>query len=136
MTDHAAISGLTGVLVWTSEDRFPAMRDFYVETLGLPPRSQRPHFVNFAWGDARLTVSVHAAVSGVTREPLRLMINLAVSDIHAAHARLAAAGVSFTRPPEREPWGGWIATFADPDGNTLQLMQLPDAEGEGGANAR
>ena len=30
-----------------------------------------------------------------------------------------------TRAPEREEWGGWVATFADPDGNVLQLMQLP-----------
>ena len=45
--------------------------------------------------------------------------------VSTPHARLAAAGVTFTRPPELEPWGGRIATFADPDGNTLQLMQLP-----------
>ena len=36
-----------------------------------------------------------------------------------------APGVVFTRAPEREEWGGWVATFADPDGNVLQLMQLP-----------
>jgi len=28
-------------------------------------------------------------------------------------------------PPEREHWGGWIATLQDPDGNILQLLQLP-----------
>jgi predicted enzyme related to lactoylglutathione lyase len=33
--------------------------------------------------------------------------------------------VDFTRAPAREEWGGWVATFADPDGNVLQLMQLP-----------
>jgi len=54
------------------------------------------------------------------------MVNLAVDDIRAAHARLVGAGVTFRRPPEREAWGGWVATFADPDGNTLQLLQLPD----------
>lgn len=127
VTNHASIAGLAGVLVWTDGDRFAAMRDFYVDTLGLQPRSERDGFVNFEWGDARLTVSVHPDVSGGTREPLRLMLNLAVPDIAAAHARLAAAGVAFSRPPEPEPWGGWIATFADPDGNTLQLMQLPEA---------
>lgn len=126
VSDHASISGLAGVLVWTDAERFAAMRAFYVETLGLRPRSDRTHFVNFAWGDARLTVSVHREVTGPTREPLRLMLNLTVRDIAAAHARLAAAGVVFARPPEQEPWGGWIATLADPDGNVLQLFQLPD----------
>ncbi len=26
--------------------------------------------------------------------------------------------------PEQESWGGWVATFKDPDGNVLQLLQL------------
>ena len=121
-----AILGLSGVLVWTEASRFPAMRRFYVETLGLTPRSDREHFVNFDWGAQRLTVSVHEGVTGATSDPLRLMINLAVDDIQSVAARLASRGVEFTRPPEQEPWGGWVATFHDPDGNTLQLLQTPD----------
>jgi uncharacterized glyoxalase superfamily protein PhnB len=31
----------------------------------------------------------------------------------------------FTRPPEREDWGGHVATLLDPDGNVVQLFQLP-----------
>ncbi|MYE83616.1 MAG: hypothetical protein F4X36_17595 [Gammaproteobacteria bacterium] len=31
----------------------------------------------------------------------------------------------FTRPPTREPWGGYMAIFADPDGNTYYLDQVP-----------
>lgn len=122
-----AIGGLSGVLVWTDAERFPAMRGFYVDTLGLTPRSDREHFVNFDWGDQRLTVSVHEDVSGPNEDPLRLMINLAVDDIHAVAARIEVNGVRFVRPPEQEPWGGWIATFHDPDGNTLQLLQTPEA---------
>jgi predicted enzyme related to lactoylglutathione lyase len=53
------------------------------------------------------------------------MVNLAVTDISAVHDRLVRAGVVFTRAPERGEWGGWVATFTDPDGNVLQLMQLP-----------
>jgi predicted enzyme related to lactoylglutathione lyase len=122
MTD--AIEGLAGILLWTSPARFRAMRDFYVDTLGLTPRSDRDRLVNFEWGNQRLTVSIHDDLAeGPARDPLRLMINLAVFDIHATHARLEAAGVAFTRPPEQEPWGGWIATFNDPDGNTIQLLQ-------------
>lgn len=126
MSDDAPdITGLAGVLVWTEAPRFPAMRRFYVETLGLRPRSDRDGFVNFAWDDQRLTVSVHAGVGGPARDPLRLMLNLRVPDIDATHRRLRDAGVAFSRPPEDEPWGGRVATFHDPDGNTLQLMQLP-----------
>lgn len=133
------IGGLTGVLIWTTAERFPALREFYVETLGLTPRHDREHFVNFQWAapvapsesragdprphDLRLTISVHAGVEGAARDPLRIMINLEVADIHAVAARLRGAGVEFTRPPEQEPWGGWIATMQDPDGNTVQLLQ-------------
>jgi len=125
--DGDGIEGLAGVLVWTTPDRFPAMRDFYVDTLGLTPRSNRDYLVNFDWGAQRLTVSIHHDLeSPEALEPLRVMINLAVSDIHATAAALESRGVTFTRPRAQESWGGWIATFHDPDGNTLQLLQPPD----------
>jgi catechol 2,3-dioxygenase-like lactoylglutathione lyase family enzyme len=129
------IGGLTGVLVWTTPERFQTVRDFYVDTLELTPRHDREHFVNFQWAapgpvegdprpdDLRLTISVHPQVDGPTREPLRIMINLLVDDIHAVAERLRAQGVAFTREPEQESWGGWIATMHDPDGNTVQLLQ-------------
>ena len=82
------------------------------------------YFISFDWGGVRLSVSVHDGVRGPSRDPLRIMVNLAVADIRAAYERLRRAGVVFTRPPEREDWGGQVATFADPDGNVLQLMQL------------
>jgi predicted enzyme related to lactoylglutathione lyase len=121
-----AIRGLAGVLVWTAADRFAAMVRFYRDTLGLTPRSARSDFINFDWHGVRLSVGVHDGVHGPSADPLRIMINLAVDDIHAVHARLAGAGVSFSRRPEPENWGGLVATFTDPDGNTLQLLQLPD----------
>lgn len=121
------IVGLAGVLIWTSEQRFPAMREFYVETLGLRPRSDRTHFVNFQLanlqlGAARLTVAVHEKVEGISKDPLRTMVNLAVVDIDLAHQRLLAAGVPCLRAPSEEHWGGRVATYSDPDGNTIQLM--------------
>ena len=48
-----------------------------------------------------------------------------MEDLDAAHAQLSEAGVEFTRPPAREPWGGYMAIFADPDGNTFYLDQVP-----------
>jgi predicted enzyme related to lactoylglutathione lyase len=120
-----SITGLAGVLVWTEQERFPNMARFYRETLGLTPRSSKGDFINFDWAGVRLSVGVHDRVRGASRDPLRVMIHLTVDDIRAVHTRLARAGVVFTREPQREDWGGWVATFTDPDGNTLQLMQLP-----------
>ena len=51
-------------------------------------------------------------------------VGLGVTDLEAAHAELRDAGVCFTMPPERQPWGGFMATFSDPDGNVFYLDQL------------
>lgn len=120
---EADILGLAGVMLWTGD--FPPMLRFYRDVLGLAPRSERPGFANFEWGELRLTIAEHDAVEGASLEPVRTMLNLRVRDAEGVHRRLAAAGVRFSRPPEPEAWGGVVATFADPDGNALQLMQLP-----------
>ena len=124
-SERARVGAVIGVILGTAVDRFDAMRRFYVETLGMAVRTDRPGHVNFQWGETRLTIGVHDGVSGAASDPRRLLINLAVDDIEAVAAGLRAAGVTFLREPSAEPWGGVIATFEDPDGNTLQLMQLP-----------
>ena len=113
---------LAGVLIWTEPERFEAMRHFYVEVLGLSPRTERAGFVNFEWGSTRLTIGLHDRVSGTSSDPLRIMVNLAVDDLDAIHHRLQVAGVACLREPSPEPWGGQVATYSDPDGNTIQLM--------------
>ena len=117
------ISGVAGVIIWT--EQFEEMLRFYRDVLGLPLRGAKPGFANFEWGSFRLSVASHDGVQGQSRDPLRVMVNFAVDDIFAAHRRLTESGVAFLRSPEQEPWGGWVATLADPDGNTLQLLQLP-----------
>jgi lactoylglutathione lyase len=52
-------------------------------------------------------------------------ISFAVDDIDAEHARLAAAGVPFDGMPERQAWGGSLATLRDPAGNQFQLVSYP-----------
>lgn len=119
------IDGLAGVIIWT--DHLEPMAAFYRDTLRLPLHSERPHFVAFQLGPARLSVGLHSQVQGPAKEPVRVTVNLAVDDIHTVYDELTAHGVAFVRPPEREHWGGWVASFRDPDGNLLQLLQQPAA---------
>ena len=119
------ISGLGGVIVYTTEQRYPAMRAFYVDVLGLSPRSDRPGFVNFELNEQRLTVTTHSQLVGANTDPLHVMINLVSSDAAADHAAAVAAGAVSVRPPERESWGGIVATLQDPDNNFVQLLQVP-----------
>jgi predicted enzyme related to lactoylglutathione lyase len=50
-------------------------------------------------------------------------ISFVVEDIAAEHLRLSSLGVNFTGPPERQSWGGWLATFRDPSENELNIVQ-------------
>ena len=45
-----------------------------------------------------------------------------VPDLDAAYEALKAKGVTFSMPPKRQGWGGYMAMFLDPDGNVLQLI--------------
>lgn len=116
------VGPVAGVIIWSGD--FPRLLAFYRDTLALTPRSVKPSFANFEWGGFRFSLGSHSRVNGPNHDPERIMVNFQVDDIHAAHRRLVSAGVRFTRPPEREAWGGWVATFHDPDGNTIQLLQL------------
>lgn len=52
-------------------------------------------------------------------------VSLEVTDIYGTVKSLAERGVSFVSPPERQPWGGVLAHFRDPDGNVLTLFGAP-----------
>ena len=49
-----------------------------------------------------------------------------VSSSKKLAARLRKAGVTFTHGPVKQPWGGWVADFLDPDGNELEVVHHPD----------
>ena len=132
--DSEIIEGVAGVIIWT--DNLERLLRFYRDLLGLRPHSVQPHFVAFRFGDVRLSLGVHSQVSGRAQEPYRIMVNLSVRDIHESYRALVAKGVEFIRPPEREHWGGWVATFRDPDGNILQLLQQPDGKRPGPAGSQ
>ena len=53
------------------------------------------------------------------------MIWIQVRDVHAEHARLAAAGVPVVRAPAEEPWGLTEMHIEDPDGIRVILVEVP-----------
>ena len=116
------ITGVIGVTLWT--DGLERMFNFYNDVLGLPLHSRHDDFIAFELGEVRFNIGLHQEVAGPSKDPFRFMPHLGVDDIHAEAHRLAEAGVEFIRQPEQESWGGWVATFKDPDGNVLQLLQL------------
>ena len=100
-------------------------RRFYRDVLGLavyrefgPPDDPG---VVFFLGQGLLEVSGHAA-----GPPGRsVMIWIQVRDIHAEHARLAAAAVRIIQEPATEPWGLIEMWIEDLDGIRIVLVEVP-----------
>jgi len=51
--------------------------------------------------------------------------SIMVDDIDKVYEELSGKGVEFVGPPAREPWGGALAHFRDPDGNVITLLGNP-----------
>ena len=56
---------------------------------------------------------------------VRTGVSFYVDDIQATYKALKQKGVKFTLRPRKEPWGGILANFKDPDGNRFFLLQMP-----------
>ncbi len=106
--------------------RFPEACAFYGETLGL---SQRFRNDDMGWAE----FDVGGPCFGIERvqpgdaEGESMVgrfvgVSLRVDDIDAAYETLTAKGVAFAAPPQKQPWGGALAHFKDPDGNELTLL--------------
>jgi catechol 2,3-dioxygenase-like lactoylglutathione lyase family enzyme len=102
---------------------------FYEKTLGFPLRfkDERFGYAGFLPEGIRLGVarvapgSPEAALAG-----RHTGVGLGVPDLNAAYEELKAKGVRFTMVPTKQPWGGYMAMIADPDGNLFYLDELRD----------
>ena len=76
----------------------------------------------FEFGPVQLFIEEHSEVSGPTKEPARVVINLNVDDCRDIERHLEGVGVTWIRKVEQMPFG-LIGTVADPDGNYVQIIQ-------------
>jgi catechol 2,3-dioxygenase-like lactoylglutathione lyase family enzyme len=77
--------------------------------------------INF--GGVLLVIDQRDDVDAINPQPGRTIINFHADDIDAVVARLDAAGAQWISPVEVRP-AGRFGTFADPDGNYLQLIKF------------
>jgi catechol 2,3-dioxygenase-like lactoylglutathione lyase family enzyme len=115
---------LYGVRIWVND--IEAARRFYGETLGLKTDWDYGAVVGFEIGEAEgpqfiveLDDGSHDEESLVGRF---VGVSLSVDDIEATFLDLTGKGVEFLGPPDKQPWGGTLAHFKDPSGNTLTLL--------------
>ena len=119
------ITGLRVSSIW-SED-LNNLLPFYRDTLGLKVGFQTPGFV--VLGDPNrpaVALGTHSEVRGKVSDPSRHIVGFDTDDIHGDCARLKSAGVEFIEEPNSQG-DAWIATFKDPEGNLLQLLQFDRA---------
>jgi catechol 2,3-dioxygenase-like lactoylglutathione lyase family enzyme len=99
---------------------------FYSDTLGMQTtfRSDATGWAQLATGGVQLALERANPADPESRELVGRFaaVSLRVSDIWTTHRVLAARGVEFVSPPEKQPWGGVLAHLRDPDGNVLTLL--------------
>ena len=115
------IDNIAGINIWT--DNFKEMSNFYENILSLKVHSTKDNWISFEYLDFRLNIGTHSMVNNKNNDSYRIMINLLTNNIDQMYKSLINKGVQFIRKPEKEKWGGWVATFYDPDRNILQLLQ-------------
>jgi len=95
------------------------LRDWY--RTALAPEHQGDGPIDL--GGFLLVIEQRNDVGPKSDEPGRWILNFHVDDFDAVEAQLRAAGVQWIAPAEDRP-SGRFATFADPDGNYLQIIQF------------
>jgi predicted enzyme related to lactoylglutathione lyase len=93
----------------------------YTALLGTPPQTDEPYYVGYQTAGQQIGLVPGGAQQGMT-SPVAYWH---VPDIEAKLAEVTAAGAA-VREPVRDVGGGrLVATFTDPDGNVLGLLQDP-----------
>jgi len=117
---------ISGFTINLTSEQPEQMAAFYRDVVQLSPMPEMGEGA-FNVAGAAFIVDGHSDTKGPAKEPHRVLMDFAVADLAAEKARLEAAGVRFVREPGREYWGGLITTFLDPDGNYMQLIEMPSS---------
>jgi glyoxylase I family protein len=116
-------------------DDVDAARDFYVNKLGLTPRSDRPDFpFGGAWLDVGTSGGQVHLIAGQPPRPAGQHFAIRVDDLAAAVAELRAAGLTVSNPA---PVGTSLQAFvSDPAGNQVELHEVGASSRVAGAAAQ
>jgi predicted enzyme related to lactoylglutathione lyase len=93
----------------------------YTALLGMEPQSDSSYYVGYEAEGQQIGLVPGAATQGMT-SPVAYW---QVADIEAKLAEVTAAGATVKDSPRDVGAGRLVATFTDPDGNVLGLVQDP-----------
>ncbi|WP_327145991.1 VOC family protein [Nocardia sp. NBC_01327] len=113
----SSTQGIKTVLHTVSD--LPAAKALYTALLGVSPQTDSSFYVGFDTEGQHIGLVPAGGAENVTAP----VAYWHVPDIEAKLAEVTAAGAT-TKEPAHEVGGGrLVATFADPDGNVLGLIQ-------------
>ncbi len=96
-----------------------AAKALYTALLGQPPQHDAPYYVGYEVAGQHIGLVPGGASQGMT-SPVAYW---KVPDIEAKLAEVTAAGGTVKDGPREVGGGRLVASFADPDGNVLGVMQ-------------
>lgn len=107
-----------------------AARRFYAEGLGLALRAHDVARGYCVFDAGNVELVVEAVPADAPAEDQALVgrftgLSFRVPSVHVAHQDMVRRGIAFSAAPERQFWGGTLATFRDPEGNEFQIVQRP-----------
>lgn len=110
------------VLVFSENPKHLA--EFYEKVFGKKPEWADYGYFGFTVGKTMITFGPHDKVKGKNTHPERVMFNFETSEVKEEFERIKKIGAKVIAEPYKmgEDSDGWIATFADPDGNYFQLV--------------
>jgi predicted enzyme related to lactoylglutathione lyase len=91
----------------------------YTALLGAPPQNDAPYYVGYEAEGQHIGLVPNGGPQGMT-SPVAYWH---VADIDAKLAEVTAAGATLKEPARDIGGGRLVATFSDPDGNVLGLIQ-------------
>jgi predicted enzyme related to lactoylglutathione lyase len=96
-----------------------AAKAVYTALLGFPPQHDAPYYVGFEAEGQHIGLVPGGGAQGMSA-PVAFW---QVPDIEAKLAEVTAAGATVKEAPHEVGPGRTVATFTDPDGNVLGLLQ-------------
>jgi len=98
-------------------------KKFYEETLGLSKKYEYSSYVGFECGGVEVGL-IPKLETGQRVSMPSPPVGFLVDNVERVYNELKQKGVKFIKELHEEPWGGRQATFTDPDGNILEIMQI------------
>jgi len=113
-------------LSWYQVADLDRAKKFYGEVLGLKQTIEIPGWCEFSHAEGAASIGLNQMREGDNERGATVVLR--VDDLARAQDDLKQKGVAFEGVVEEIPGMVRIATFRDPDGNRLQLIQVLGAQ--------